>query len=78
VKEGLPELFAWAFTAGWVGGLAVGLWKLYTSHLSKGEKAGVTVGIFALVLTGTLLTFRDIAKTRSKLDPSRTLSRGVL
>jgi hypothetical protein len=50
----LKKASAWiVFSTVYLGvlaGLGVGLWKLYTSHLSKGAKAGISVGIFFIPL----------------------------
>jgi hypothetical protein len=55
------------FVAVWTGvlsvpaGLGVGLWKLYTSHLSKGAKGGISVAIF-LPIVAFYLSFAAVQR----------------
>ena len=62
VFEVLPWMLAVVMVFGTSAGMGVGLWKLYTSNLSIGAKAGISIGIFfvtslpIMVYTGCLRT----------------------
>ena len=57
-SEVLPLMLMVVVIFGATAGMGVGLWKLYTSNLSKGAKAGITVGIAIVNNVLILLWFR--------------------
>ncbi|KAH8587714.1 cora-like Mg2+ transporter protein-domain-containing protein [Bisporella sp. PMI_857] len=54
VAEVLVVIFPLALSLGFLAGFGVGLWKLYTSHLSAGAKAGISVAIFLPMLAALI------------------------
>ena len=49
LPKGLFWMITMAIIPGTWAGMGVGLWKLYTSNLSKSEKAGISITIFGVI-----------------------------
>ena len=64
--EVLPWMALVVFLLGFWAGLSVGLWKLYTSKLSKGAKIGISFAIFGpgLLFPPVQLYFRQRRSTQ--------------
>ena len=69
------EVFPWILVFAFLAGTGVGLWKLYTSDLPKGAKAGITIGI-SVVTNVAIFSFLWFRRRNAK-DTYRRARVGV-